>query len=58
MAKKLKPYIEIDHSWTWYCPRKNCDGYNSTEPEGDGEFPIPLKCEDCGVEFNDYEYDH
>lgn len=57
MASKLKPYIEIDYSWNWDCPRKNCDGYNSIEPDGgEGEFPTPLKCEDCGTEFDDYEY--
>lgn len=48
-----KPFIEAYTKYTWRCP--NCKEYNdNAENDGDG-FVTPLKCEDCGAEFNDYE---
>ena len=53
--EKEKPYIETNYSWTWNCPKKDCDASNSVELDGDG-FNVPLKCNGCGAEFDEYEY--
>ena len=57
MSKKLIPYIEADYSWSWYCPVRRCFSRNEIERDGDG-FSTPLKCEKCGKEFEEYEYDN
>jgi len=54
MKNKEIPTIEIQHSWYWDCP--DCGETNETEFNGEG-FDLPLRCDECGKEFNDYNYD-
>ena len=50
---ELIPQIETEYSWHWNCPAEGCIGRNEIERDGDC-FPTPLKCDECGTEFDNY----
>lgn len=54
--EEIKPIVEQDISFHWRCPEKECFSRNDAEWDGDG-IKTPLKCEDCGKEFEDYTKD-